>query len=130
MQAPVFPQTLLLVGQRPCGSALPAPTEVQVPLLPVTLQDWQSGQALAVVLQQTPSTHLPAKHWLSAPQEAPGPPALWQWLLESQKAPVAQSDAVVQLVLHPEVVQPYEPQGTPATTGQVVLEPEQTEAGV
>ena len=85
MQAPVFPQTLVvLVGQRPCGSALPAPTEVQVPSLPVTLQAWQRGQALAVVLQQKPSTHLPAAHWLSALQEVPGPPALWQWLLESQ----------------------------------------------
>ena len=84
VQAPVFPQTLLLVGQRPCGSALPAPTEVQVPKLPVTLQAWQRGQALAVVLQQKPSTHLPAAHWLSALQAAPGPPALWQWLVESQ----------------------------------------------
>ena len=102
----MFPQTLLLVGQRPCGSALPAPTEVQVPALPVTLQDWQRGQALAVVLQQTPSTHLPAMHWLSALHAAPGPPALWHWLVALQKALEAQSDARVQLVLHPDVVQP------------------------
>ena len=34
-------------AQRPCGSATPAPTEVQVPALPVTLQAWQRGQALA-----------------------------------------------------------------------------------
>jgi hypothetical protein len=81
----VFPQTLVLLdGQRPCGSALPAPTEVQVPSLPVTSQDWQRGQALAVVLQQTPSTHFPAAHWLSAPHAAPGPPALWHLLVASQ----------------------------------------------
>lgn len=81
----MFPQTLvLLVGQRPCGSALPAPTEAQVPALPVTLQDWQRGQALAVVLQQTPSTHRPAEHWLSALHAAPGPPALWHLLFASQ----------------------------------------------
>ena len=36
----------------------------------------------------------------------------------------------MQLVLHPDVVQPYVPQLIEATTGQVVLEPEQTEAGV
>jgi hypothetical protein len=70
------------------------------------LQDWQRGQALAVVLQQTPSTHLPAAHWLSALHAAPGPPALWHLLVASQKAPVAQSDPLVQLVLHPDVVQP------------------------
>jgi hypothetical protein len=80
----VFPQTLVLDGQRPCGSALPVPTKVQVPGLPATLQDWQRGQAPAVVLQQTPSTHLPVAHWMSALQAEPSPPALWQLLLESQ----------------------------------------------
>ena len=97
----------MLVGQRPCGSALPAPTEVQVPSLPVTLQAWQRGQALAVVLQQTPSTHLPGRALVvGAAARRPARRALWHLPVESQKAPAAQSDAVVQLVLHPDVVQP------------------------
>ena len=81
----MFPQTLVLLdGQRPCGSASPAPTAVQVPALPMTLQDWQRGQALEVVLQQTPSTHRPAAHWSSTLQAAPGAPALWHLLVASQ----------------------------------------------
>lgn len=104
----MFPQTLVLLdGQRPCGSATPAPTEVQVPALPITLQAWQRGQALAVVLQQTPSTHLlPVAHWLSALHAEASPPAGWHLLVGSQYALAAQSDVVVQLVLHPDVVQP------------------------
>ena len=83
---------------------MPAPTEVQVPSLPVTLQAWQRGQA--VVLQQMPSTQLPTAHGMAALQAAPSAPPLWHLPVESQKAPAAQSEAaVVQLVLHPEVVQ-------------------------
>jgi hypothetical protein len=80
---------------------------VQVPALPATLQAWQSGHALAVVLQQTPSTHLPTPHGLLALHELPIPPPLTQWLvLVSHVLPVAQSDEVVQVFLHPAVVQP------------------------
>jgi hypothetical protein len=61
-QAPVLPQALLVGAHMPCGSAAPAPTKVQAPTLPFTLQDWQSPQAVAVVLQQTPSTHRPTPH--------------------------------------------------------------------
>src|SRR5215831_12957529 len=46
-QVPVLPQAPL-GAQRPCGSAAPAPTEVQVPALPMTLQAWHCGQAAAV----------------------------------------------------------------------------------
>jgi hypothetical protein len=60
-QAPVLPQAPL-GAQRPCGSAAPAPTKVQVPELPVTLQAWHCGQAAALLLQQTPSTQRPAAH--------------------------------------------------------------------
>src|SRR5215467_5613743 len=90
-QVPVLPHEPL-GAQRPCGSATPAPTKVQVPAFPMTLQAWQREQAAAVVLQQTPSTQRPAAHWLSALQPAPIPPALWQAPLALQKLPEAQSD--------------------------------------
>jgi hypothetical protein len=96
----------------------------------MTLQDWQRGQADAVVLQQTPSTQRPAPHWLSALQPAPIPPALWQAPLELQKLPEAQSDALVQLVLQPLLVQAYVPQLIGAWAGQVLLAVEQNAAGV
>ena len=84
-QVPVLPHAPL-GGQRPCGSAAPAPTKVQVPALPVTLQAWQRGQAEAVLLQQTPSTHrgAAAPHWLSALQPAPIWPRLRQTPLALQ----------------------------------------------
>jgi hypothetical protein len=107
--APVLPQ-MVLTGHRLCGSALPVPTNVHVPLLPVRLQAWHKGQLAAVTLQQTPSTQRPAAHWLSAAQASPMLPALWQAPLELQKLPVAQSVPVVQLVLHPAVVQAKVPQ--------------------
>jgi hypothetical protein len=108
--APVLPQTVPPVGHKLCGSALPVPTKVHVPLLPARLQAWQSGQLAAVTLQQTPSTQRPAAHWLSAVQASPMPPSLWQAPLALQKLPVAQSVPVVQLVLHPAVVHAYVPQ--------------------
>jgi len=82
-QRPVLPQAPLGM-QAPCGSATPVPTKVQVPALPVTLQDWQSGQAVPPVLQQTPSTQWPAPHWTSALHEAPIPPVLWHMPALSQ----------------------------------------------
>jgi len=103
-QAPVLPQAPLDLHD-PCGSATPVPTNVQVPAWPVTLHDWQSGQAAPMVLQQTPSMQRPAAHWLSALQPAPMPPALTQWLVASQKAPDAQSAGPLQVVLQPAVVQ-------------------------
>jgi hypothetical protein len=57
-QSPVFPQGGA-AAQRPCGSVVPAPTFVQVPL-PEALQTWQVPQAEAV--QQTPSVQLPEVH--------------------------------------------------------------------
>ena len=96
----------------------------------MTLQAWHRGQAVAVVLQQTPSTQRPAAHWLSALQAAPIPPALWQAPLALQKLPDAQSDPLVQLVLHPLLVQAYVPQLIGACAGQVVLAAEQNDAGV
>lgn len=81
-----------------CGSAMPVPTNEQVPSLLGTLQAWQSGQAL--VLQQKPSTQLPPAHCSSAEQLAPIPPPLMQVCeAVSQKLPVAQSLLVEQLVL-------------------------------
>jgi hypothetical protein len=103
-QVPVLPH-LPLAAQDPCGSATPVPTKVQVPALPVTLHDWQSGQSLSFVSQQTPSTQRPAAHWLSALQPAPMPPALAQCPVLSQNAPDAQSSAPLQVVLHPVAVQ-------------------------
>jgi hypothetical protein len=77
-QVPVLPHEPL-GAQRLCGSAAPAPTKVQVPALPMTLQAWQREQAAAVVLQQTPSTQRrAAPHWLSALQAAPIPLTPWQ----------------------------------------------------
>jgi hypothetical protein len=76
--APVLPHSSL-TGQRLCGSALPVPTNVHVPRVPFRLHAWQSGQVAALVLQQTPSTHRPAPHWLSAPHASPTAPALMQW---------------------------------------------------
>jgi hypothetical protein len=54
-QAPVKPQGGLGVHWL-CGSGVLAATLAQLPALPVTLQAWQVGQAVA--LQQTPSTQL------------------------------------------------------------------------
>ena len=61
-QVPVLPHLPGVAPQEPCGSATPVPTNVQVPALPVTLHDWQVGQSLPLVLQQTPSTQRPAAH--------------------------------------------------------------------
>jgi len=55
LQAPVLPHGGLS-EQRPCGSAAFSGTFVQLPALPMTLQAWQVGHALA--LQHTPSTQL------------------------------------------------------------------------
>jgi hypothetical protein len=128
-QVPVLPQAPL-GAHRPCGSAAPVPTKLQVPALPVTLQAWHRGQAAAVVLQQTPSTQRPAAHWLSPLQPAPIPPAFWQVALVLQKLPDAQSDPLEQLVLQPLAVQAYVPQLIGACAGQVVLAGEQNDAGV
>jgi len=59
LQVPVLPQ-VVPVAQRPCGSVTVLATLVQVPGLPLTLQDWQVPQL--AVLQQTPSTQFPVPH--------------------------------------------------------------------
>ena len=53
-------------GQPPCGSIAPAGTGVQLPALPVTLQDRQVPQLADE--QQTPSTQLLLSHSLPAAQ--------------------------------------------------------------
>jgi hypothetical protein len=53
-------------GQPPCGSIAPAGTGVQLPALPVTLQDRQVAQLADE--QHTPSTQLPLSHSLPAAQ--------------------------------------------------------------
>ena len=66
-QVPVVPQVLAaVVGQ--ALLAVPAATGAQVPP-PLTLQALQVPQA--VVLQQTPSVHIPLRHSPAAAQVAP-----------------------------------------------------------
>jgi len=69
VQRPVFPQ-VPPAGQRPCGSAVPLATLLQVPR-PFRLQAWQALQALT--LQQAPSMQFPLLHWLLPPHAAPRP---------------------------------------------------------
>ena len=62
VQRPVLPQ-VPFAEHLPCGSATLAPTMVQVPALPVTLQERQVPQL--GLPQQTPSTQLALPHsWL------------------------------------------------------------------
>jgi hypothetical protein len=87
-QLPAPSQNLALV----CVPALhdgaphiaPAGTGEQVPAFGETLQAWQTGQDVAVVLQHTPSTQRPALHWTSAVQAVPMPTVLWQCPVVSQ----------------------------------------------
>ncbi len=68
LQVPVLPQ-VVLIGQRPCGSARPP---VTFPHKPVPeAQAWQVLQL--PVEQQTPSTQLPLPHSLRAAQVVPSP---------------------------------------------------------
>jgi hypothetical protein len=110
VHAPVLPHGALVeVAHIPWGSVAPAPTNVHVPGLLATLQAWQSGHALAVVLQQTPSMHLPTPHGLLALHELPIPPPLTQCaglVLVSHVLPVAQFTlGAVHEVLHPVLLQ-------------------------
>jgi hypothetical protein len=128
-QVPVFPHSPL-AAHRPCGSALPVPTNVQVPAWPVTLQASQRPHEVPPVLQQTPSTQVPAAHGWLLPQGSPMAPPLTQ-LPPLQTAPAAQSDGPPQPVLHPSVVQAYRLQFTAVGVGQtVLLVPGQKAAGV
>jgi hypothetical protein len=100
VQAPVFPQGALVdLAHWPLGAAAPAGRFVQVPALPVTLQDWQVPQAGDA--QQTPSTQLsPLRQSVVAPQACP-----WRFLLphrlvfESQMFGARQSPSLLQAVL-------------------------------
>jgi hypothetical protein len=64
LHIPVLPQ-VVVGAQRACGSAVAAPTLVQVPS-PFRLQAWQVGQL--ALPQQTLSTQLPLLHSLPLPQ--------------------------------------------------------------
>lgn len=127
VQFPVLPQSPFDMHML-CGSGLPAATLVHVPGLE-PLQVWQSPHD--VVLQQTPSTHVPVAHGAPAEQWSPNPPPLVH-VPPMQKEPAAQSAACVATVhevLQPEVVQAKLPQGTGVVEGQVVVVPEHIAAG-
>jgi hypothetical protein len=67
--APAPSHTLLPV-QPPFASVWPLGTKLHAPSLPERLHAWQVP--LHAVLQHTPSTQLPPKHWLPAVHVAPG----------------------------------------------------------
>lgn len=56
------------IAHIPCGSEL-AVTATQVPAFPAMLQAWQA--VLQALLQQTPCTHWPLKHWPAFAQGCP-----------------------------------------------------------
>ena len=90
---PLLPQGWpALIGQPPCGSALPAATGWQEPVLPVRLQTWQLPQLADE--QQTPSTQFPLSHSLPAAQAWPS--RLRPQAPELQTFPGAQSVLLAQ----------------------------------
>ncbi len=127
---PVFPHSPL-AAHRLWGSGLPVPTNVHVPAWPLTLQDWHWPHEVPVVLQQTPSTQVPAAQGVLLPHGSPMAPPLTHWPV-TQTAPVAQSDGPLQPVLQPSVVvQAKRPQFVAPGFGQTVLVvPGQKAAGV
>ena len=93
LQAPVLPQGAL-AGHWFAGAATPAGIGAHEPL-PLTLQAWQSGQA--VLPQQTPSVQKPLMHWAALAQARPL--GLSAQLLAWQVKGATQSASAAQVVL-------------------------------
>jgi hypothetical protein len=109
LHRPVLPQGALADGAHcPVGAASPAAMFVQVPALPVTLQDWQVPQAADA--QQTPSTQV-RPLWQSAVALQVCPWWFRPQMFALQWFPLEQSASLLQAVLQPVPLQAYVPQG-------------------